>query len=212
VVIEEIWFMSVSRRDHLVDTALKLFCEHGFRATGIDTVLRESGVAKKTLYNHFKSKDELIVAALHKRDEDFLGNLRARIDHLTPLQEGDPRMSRVLAFFDGLDEWIAGENFNGCTFINASAEYPRREDTVHRACADHKKLVVQLVEELLADLMLKDTQLVARQIALLADGAIVNAHTAGDQQSAWYAKMAARQLLESYVTAQGQGTFRRKTQ
>ena len=59
--------MSASRRDHLVDTALQLFCQHGFRATGIDRVLSESGVAKKTLYNHFKSKDDLIIAARQKR-------------------------------------------------------------------------------------------------------------------------------------------------
>ena len=59
--------MSISRRDHLVDTAVKLFSKHGFRATGIDRVLAESGVAKKTLYNHFRSKDELIIATLQKR-------------------------------------------------------------------------------------------------------------------------------------------------
>ncbi len=52
-----------SRRDHLVETATELFSKNGFRATGIDTVLEESGVAKKTLYNHFRSKDELIIAA-----------------------------------------------------------------------------------------------------------------------------------------------------
>ena len=72
-----------SRRDHLVDTATKLFCKQGFRATGIDTVLAESGVAKKTLYNHFRSKDELIIAALQKKDADFMTAAREGIvrDH-----------------------------------------------------------------------------------------------------------------------------------
>jgi AcrR family transcriptional regulator len=191
--------MSVSRRDHLVDTALKLFCRHGFRATGIDLVLGESGVAKKTLYNHFKSKDELIIAALQKRDEDFMGKMRASVARLAPLQEGDPRMSRVLAFFDGLHEWIVGGGFNGCTFINASAEYPRQEDPIHLACAHHKKLVVEALEEMLADLGLADNHMLALQIALLADGAIVSAHTAGDQQSALYGKAAAKQLMASYL-------------
>ena len=202
--------MSTSRRDHLVDTALTLFCQQGFRATGIDNVLRESGVAKKTLYNHFKSKDDLIVAALRKRDQDFLGTMRQTITRLAPLQEGDPRMSRVLAFFEGLHEWISGNDFNGCTFINASAEYPRLDDPVHIACAEHKELVLQLLQELLGDLQLQDGTAIARQLALLADGAIVSAHTAGDRQSAIYAKAAARLLLESHMTAQGQGAFRRK--
>ncbi|MEE8533082.1 MAG: helix-turn-helix domain-containing protein, partial [Alphaproteobacteria bacterium] len=61
--------MASSRRDHLVDTALALFCRDGFHATGIDRILAESGVAKMTLYKHFKSKDELILAALRRRDE-----------------------------------------------------------------------------------------------------------------------------------------------
>ena len=202
--------MGTSRRDHLVATALALFCRQGFRATGIDNVLRESGVAKKTLYNHFKSKDELIVAVLHKRGEDFLGKLRQTVSRLAPLQQCDPRMSRVLAFFDGLHEWINGDAFNGCTFINASAEYPRPDDPVHVACAEHKERVVRFLEELLADLQLQDSASIARQLALLADGAIVNAHTAGERLSATYAKDAARQLLESYLLAQGQGAFRRK--
>jgi AcrR family transcriptional regulator len=176
-----------------------LFCKNGFRATGIDTVLGESGVAKKTLYNHFKSKDELVIAALQKRDEDFLSTIREVIARRTPEQEGDPRMAGVLAFFDGLHEWITGEGFNGCTFINASAEYPRRDDPVHVACANHKKLVLQLLQELLVDLKLPDPQLAARQVALLADGAIVSAHTAGDRQAALCAKQAARQLLENWT-------------
>ena len=63
--------MAPSRRDHLVDTALELFIRDGFHATGIDKILAESGVAKMTLYKHFKSKDELILSALRRRDERF---------------------------------------------------------------------------------------------------------------------------------------------
>lgn len=97
--------MTTSRRDHLVDTALKLFCRQGIRATGIDTVLSESGVAKKTLYNHFKSKDELVIAALQQRDRDFLDTMRAGIARLAPSQPGDSRMHRPLAF---LRRWESG--------------------------------------------------------------------------------------------------------
>lgn len=193
--------MTISRRDHLVDTALQLFRTHGFRATGIDLVLKESGVAKKTLYNHFKSKDELIVAALHKRDEDFMAKMRTTIARLAPLQDGDPRMAPVLAFFDGLHEWFTGPDFTGCTFINASAEFPNEDDPIHRACAEHKVLVLRTIEELIAGMNLPDSELVARQVALLADGAIVNAHTAGDLQAAVYAKAAARRLLQSYLAS-----------
>ena len=101
--------------------------------------------------------------------------------------------------FDAMDEWISSDNFNGCTFINASAEYPRRDDPVHVACSNHKKLVIQFVEELLADMALEDSHQVAKQIAVLADGAIVNAHTAGDLAGAQIAKTAASRLLETYL-------------
>jgi len=190
-----------TRRDHLVDTALKLFCKNGFRATGIDAVLAESGVAKKTLYNHFKSKDELIIATLQKRDEQFLTMAREGISRLASQQEGDPRMARLMALFDTLVEWAVDDSFNGCTFINASAEFPRREDPIHVACANHKKLVVQFIEELIAELKLPDSHNVARQIGLLIEGAIVAAHTAGDFESMKLAKETARQLLTSYAAA-----------
>ena len=191
--------MSVSKRDHLVSTALQLFSQQGFRATGIDLVLKEAGVAKKTLYNHFESKDDLIIAALQKRDEDFMAKMRTSIARLAPQQEGDPRMARILAFFDGLDEWFRSDSFNGCTFVNASAEYPRSDCPIHQACEEHKSLVMATLEELLTDLNLSDTTLVARQVALLADGAIVNAHTGGDIAAAGYAKLATQRLLESYL-------------
>ena len=187
--------MPQNRRDHLVSTALKLFYKHGFHATGIDTILAESGVAKKTLYNHFKSKDELIIAVLQLRDQQFLESIREAIPRLAQAQQGDPRMARVLAFFDAINEWIQAEHFYGCAFINASAEYPRREDPVHVACASHKKLMVQFIEELLSELRLADSRQMARQVALLVDGAIVNAHTGNDRDAGLVAKEAARQML-----------------
>ena len=191
--------MSISRRDHLVETAMKLFSKHGFRATGIDRVLAESGVAKKTLYNHFRSKDELIIAALQKRDADFMRFARDGVAQHATEQTGDPRMARVLALFDTIYEWADDDNFSGCTFINASAEYPRREDPIHVACANHKKLVTQFIEELIGELPLADSHRVARQIALLVDGAIVTAHTTCDVSGIPLAKETVVELLESCI-------------
>ena len=74
--------MSKSRRDDLVETALKLFYSGGFNATGIDRILAESGVAKMTLYKHFRSKDELILAVLHRRDEQFRNWLMAEMENI----------------------------------------------------------------------------------------------------------------------------------
>ena len=191
--------MAISRRDHLVDIALKLFSKHGFHATGIDTVLAASGVAKKTLYNHFKSKDELIIAALQKRDADFLAIMREAIPRLAREQGGNPKLSRIMSFFDALNEWFLSDGFCGCTFINASAEFPRKEDPIHVTCSSHKKLVVQFIQGLLSDLDIVDSYNVAKQIAIIVDGAIVNAHTAGDREAGLVAKSAAKSLLEVYL-------------
>ena len=191
-----------TRRDHLVDTAMRLFCKHGFRATGIDTVLAESGVAKKTLYNHFRSKDELIIATLQKRDQDFMEFARAGVTKFAPEQSGDPRMARILALFDAIHDWARGDDFNGCTFINASAEFPRRDDPIHVACMNHKKLVSQFVEELISELSLENSQQVAKQLTLLIEGSIVMAHTTCDPSGVLLAKETARDLLEGYVQRQ----------
>ncbi len=114
--------MAVSRRDHLVDTALEMFCRDGFHATGIDKILAQAGVAKMTLYNHFRSKDELILAVLRRRDERF----RRAFVRAVERRASAPR-DRLLAIFDALGEWFCRNDFTGCTFINASAEYTAQE-------------------------------------------------------------------------------------
>ncbi len=88
-----------TRRDHLIDTALRLFYQQGYHATGIDRILAESGVAKMTLYKHFRSKDELILAALQLRDERFRNWLMAEMEAASP----DP-VERLLAMFDALEQ------------------------------------------------------------------------------------------------------------
>jgi hypothetical protein len=107
-------------------------------------------------------------------------------------------LSRVLAFFDGLDEWFNSDSFNGCTFINAAAEFPDSEDPAHQICAAHKERVLDALQEMLAELPVPDSRQLARQVRLLAEGAIVTAHTAGDLQAARIAKTAALRLLEGH--------------
>ncbi|MGH7058716.1 MAG: TetR/AcrR family transcriptional regulator, partial [Acetobacteraceae bacterium] len=92
--------MASLRRDHLVQTALALFSRHGYHATGIDRILAESGVAKMTLYKHFRSKDDLILAALRHRDEQFCRWFQSEIE----ARAAHPR-ERLLAVFDVLEAW-----------------------------------------------------------------------------------------------------------
>lgn len=98
--------------------------------------------------------------------------MRESIARLAPSQDCPPGMARVLAFFDALDEWFRSDGFNGCTFINASAEYPRRDGPIHVAGANHKNRWFNLSRSYWAGYRWPDSHLVATQIALLADGSI----------------------------------------
>ncbi len=87
--------MASSKREHLIDIARRLFYRDGFHNTGIDAILAEAGVAKMTLYKHFKSKEELILACLHRQDEEFRNGLMQRVEK----QSGEP--DRTLGPSDG---------------------------------------------------------------------------------------------------------------
>ena len=185
------------RRDELVETALRLFYTHGIHATGIDRILAEAGVAKMTLYKYFRSKDELVLAALRRRDELFRNWLMGAMERAS----SNPR-ERLIAMFDALDEWFHERamntfGFHGCAFVNAAGEYTDPEDPVHRACAEHKRLIVEYLRKLAAEAGAEDPNALAEQLALVKEGAIVTAHVRNMPDAAQQAKVVARSLIEA---------------
>lgn len=185
-----------SRRDDLIEAALRLFYTHGFHATGIDRILAESGVAKMTLYKHFRSKDELVLAALRRRDEQFRNWLMSAIEKATP----NPR-DRLLALFDALDDWFNGRalstlGFRGCAFIKAASEYDNPDHPVRRACAEHKRLIVDYLRNLAVAAGAADPDELAEQLALLKEGAIVTSQVRSMPDAAREAKDIARTLID----------------
>ncbi|MEP1383574.1 MAG: TetR/AcrR family transcriptional regulator [Paraglaciecola sp.] len=176
------------RKQHLVDTALTLFNQNGYHATGIDLILAQSGVSKATLYKHFRSKDELILAVLKQRHNQILSNINTKIEEAA--QTGS---HPVLGIFDGLHEWFNSDDFYGCNFINASAEYAEAHDPIHVFAAEHKQTIVDLIK---TQLSVADKNL-AEQIGLLIEGAIVMAHTRGVKNAALMAKEMAQYLIRT---------------
>lgn len=174
------------RKQHLIDTALGLFNQQGYHATGIDLILAQSGVSKATLYKHFRSKDELILAALQQRHQQVLTSISVKVDAAVQADE-----SGVLAIFDALNEWFNGERFFGCNFINASAEYADAHHPIHIFSAQHKLAIVELIR---GQLPQHDADK-AEHIALLVDGATVMAHTRGIKNAALMAKEMAKRML-----------------
>lgn len=179
-----------SKRDQIVSVAQKLFYQNGFHATGIDRIIKEAGVSKKTLYNHFKSKDELVLAALRKRDELFRNSLMRKTERL-----GSTAKERLLSIFDVVGEWFEDKDFAGCMFINASAEYSESDNPSHIVCAEHKRLVREYIRELAVQAEIDNPEELSQQLNLLIDGAIVDAHVSGNKDAASQAKKIAFVLL-----------------
>ncbi len=174
------------RKQHLIDTALELFNQHGYHATGIDLILAQSKVSKATLYKHFRSKEELILAALQQRHEQVLTTIQNKIE-----QANEAEDSGILAIFDNLDEWINSKTFWGCNFINVSGEYADACHPINIFAAQHKQSIVELIKTQLQD----KNEVKAEQIALLLEGAIVMAHTRGLKKSALMAKEMAKHFI-----------------
>jgi len=183
---------STPKRDHLLATAFRLFYRDGYHAVGIDTILAEAKLAKMTLYHHFASKEELIVAVLERRSAE----VRARQAALLEAAGPSPR-KRLLALLDQQEKRCASADFNGCPFIRAVAEYPALDSPVHQAVVRHKQRGIDLLAGLLAELEVVQPETVARQISLLLEGAIVTAHTFGDRQAAGQARAAALALVKA---------------
>ncbi len=182
--------MRPSRRDHLVETAQRLFAEGGYHATGIDKVLAEAGVAKMTLYKHFKSKDELILAALRRRDETFRNWFMREVER----RAAAPR-ERLLVVFDVLDDWFQAPGFNGCMFINAVSEYGGPEHPIHAAACEHKRLLRAYLTELARAAGAEKGEDLARQLLLLVEGATVTAQIECTSDGARQARAAAEVLV-----------------
>ncbi len=182
--------MPRDKRDELVETALELFGREGFHATGIDRILAEAGVAKMTLYHHFRSKDELILAALRLRDERFRNDFMRRVERAS-----DDPTERLLAIFDVLGELFDAKEFRGCTFINACAEYGERDSSIHGIAMEHKRLVLGYVRELARAAAVRDPEELARQLCILMEGVIVTAQVSGDEDAAPQARRVAELLI-----------------
>ncbi|MEO3414133.1 TetR family transcriptional regulator [Roseovarius sp. CAU 1744] len=184
--------MRQTKKDELVEKALGVFYQNGFHATGMDRLVAETGISKTSMYKHFNSKDDLILAALELRDRLFRDWMVQRIEALASAPA-----DRILALFDVLGEWFDSPDFKGCMFIKASAEFPDAAHPIRRQSAAHKRLIQSYIRDLARQAGLNDPDRIARQMMLLKEGAIIAAHVTRSDTAAHDAKEAARQLLSA---------------
>jgi AcrR family transcriptional regulator len=179
-------------RERILGSAYELFSRRGIRAVGVDEVIERAGVAKATLYRHFASKDDLVVAFLERRErlwtEEFV-EAEARRRGSTPEEQ-------LLAIFDVFDEWFRREDFEACSFINVLLElgsaHPAGE-----ACVRHLENIRAVVRRLADEAGLRDVESLARSWHILMKGSIVSA-AEGDAEAARRAQAMARLLIDAY--------------
>lgn len=181
-----------AKRELLLDTAWELFCQNGYRAVGIDTVLAKAGVAKMTLYNHFASKEDLIAAAMEKKATQIL----AWIDQ-TVADAGRSPQKRLLAVFDWLETWLRSDAFTGCAFLKAVGEYTIEGDKPRLAAVAFKQALQDRLVALCTEADLKSPATLARQLMLIIDGATIHADMHADAVYAADARSMAKALIEA---------------
>ena len=163
-----------STADHILDVAAALFHQRGFAATGVDLVVRESGVAKMTLYRHFPSKDDLIVAWLERVDIQFWQSFDrwAGPDTLPPRE-------RLLGVFRGLEKLVGSPKCLGCPFLLAAAEFPEPGTRGHEVARRHKARLRERLRAMAAAAGAADADALGDHLLLLMDGAFMAARLLG---------------------------------
>ncbi len=173
----------------LLDATERLIYAGSIHSTGMEAIVKASGVARKTLYRLYPTKDALVEAALLRRDERWMAWFVAATSH------SDDPVTRLLACFDALQSWFADSRFHGCAFLNAAGETGDPKHVIRLAARVHKQRLHDYLHGLAVATGRPDPDALAQQLLVLIDGAIAVALVFGGTQSAITAKNAARHLL-----------------
>src|SRR5256886_6218985 len=180
-----------SARGRLLGAATHLFCKNGINATGIDAIINEAGTAKTTLYKLFGSKTNLVHAVLESEGKQWREWFIAAIE----AGGGDPQ-TKLTRIFPALKSWFGEERFYGCPLLNAVGEHDKDAKQFRAIALRHKKVVLAHIEKLAAEMGAAEPEMLAHQLALLIDGAIVAAMVSRDPCVADTAALAAGNLFE----------------
>jgi AcrR family transcriptional regulator len=183
-----------SARQRILDAASHLFYRDGLRATGVDRIIAESGVAKMSFYRHFAAKRDLIVAFLEQQRQDWIGWFR----HDVSCRLGQAGAGlEVIA--DALDSWFSRSDFRGCAFINSVAEGAHREEPVARVVADHRQDLAVFSEEIAVRLALSPPKKVAEAVMVVIEGSVVRAQMSGREGTTEVARMLLHGIAQEYT-------------
>ena len=177
--------------ERLLEAASELFYREGIGAVGVDTISERAGVSKRTLYNRFGGKDELVAEYLRRRDERWKAYLRGVTEGVE-----DPR-EKLLAVFGAYGEWLAGGDFRGCPFANAAAEIPDPDHPARIVARRHKEGVGEHLTALAREAGFDEPETLAERLLLLLEGATVMVATRRSREPLEAARSLARELLDA---------------
>jgi AcrR family transcriptional regulator len=179
-------------REHILQTASKLFYTRGVRAVGVDLVVQEAGVAKTSLYRHFPTKDDLIVAFLEREDVDFW----SLWDTVAQQHPGDP-MGELVAHMRWIGERLSRSNYRGCPQVNVAAEFGEPDHPARQVSRTHMHALRARLDLLARNLGVAHPQQLAAQLALLVNGAFVSAELLAPEEATTVLVASARALCQA---------------
>ena len=186
---------SVALREHILDVASDLFYAHGVRNVGIDRIISESGIARMTLYNHFKSKDLLIEAYLRRQSRRWVHWYSSTMDQ----SSGDSR-ERILAAYDVLDGWFNSKSFRGCSVANAMVELADDDHPAANVKREYHTSLRSLFRGLVEDLGVEDSRELSEQLFMILRGGMMSAFLDGPKGVAARCRRTAERLLVAHTT------------
>ncbi|GAA4884137.1 TetR/AcrR family transcriptional regulator [Flaviramulus aquimarinus] len=180
-------------KDRIIETASDLFYNNGYNQTGINQIIDEAGVAKASMYMHFRSKEDIAVAYLKRRHISWVSDLQDFVSNQITNRE------KLIASFDYLDSWLSSVNYRGCGWQNIITDLPHDHDKIRDQAVLHKNDVRVWVHSLLKDednLSDNEAMQLGDELVILLEGAIILSQIQKNKWPIEVAKRAAKKLLK----------------
>lgn len=176
----------------ILTVAHELFYQNGFNATGVDTIMAQAGISKRTLYKYYRSKEELIVAVIERYHQTSFSSLKAAIDQI----DGTPQQ-KILAIFDIEQAVFCNPQFSGCLAAKALSEFSGKSPEIEQRYRAFKVAVEEMIATLCQQTGVAKPERLARQITVILEGTIFYAHLHMEPKIAEDAKAAVQIILEN---------------
>jgi AcrR family transcriptional regulator len=165
-------------RERVLETASVLFYNRGVRAVGVDLIVEEAGVAKTSLYRHFRTKDDLVASFLEREDADFWDTW----DRVAERHK-DNAAAELNAHLDWIAERLNRPNYRGCPQLNVAAEFPDSDHPARSVAAEHKRELRLRLQKIAERLRVKRPDELAGQLSLLINGAFVSSQVLASDEA-----------------------------